>query len=219
MHNKDLQNNPELPTTKQIIRSTKIAAITAIVILVTIVFPAEYGVDLLGIGNVLWLTEMGRIKVSLQEEIDAAENRVIQEEQTNNFIEVIEETDIPLVATGIIEDQNISGDIQNTVKSDTLIVTVWPDKSTELKLDMIEGQTVQYTWTVDVWHINYNIHGEWDLWASHEYGEALKVSSDSWSLTAQFDWKHGWFFRNRFGSDVTITITVTWDYQSFAKLF
>ena len=218
MYNTNEHHTKDLPSTIQLLRSTIIAILVALFILIAFVLPAEYGIDPTGIGGTLWLKEMGRIKVSLQEEIDAEEKRIEQQEKDKNFVEITEEV-LPLMATGVVEDQSTSGDTQSTVKSDTLIVTVWPDKSTELKLDMMEGQTIQYTWAVDVWYINYNIHGEWDLWTSHEYGEALKVSSDSWSLTAKFDGKHGWFFRNRFESDVTITITVTWDYQSFTKLF
>jgi hypothetical protein len=66
---------------------------------------------------------MGRIKVSLQEEIDAEEKRIEQQEKDKNFVEITEEV-LPLMATGVVEDQSTSGDTQSTVKSDTLIVTV-----------------------------------------------------------------------------------------------
>lgn len=40
----------ELPSSKDLLRSTKIALIGAMVILVTIVLPAEYAIDPTGIG-------------------------------------------------------------------------------------------------------------------------------------------------------------------------
>lgn len=52
----------ELPSKKALNRATLIAAAVAAVLLVTVVLPAEYGVDRTGIGRLLGLTEMGRLK-------------------------------------------------------------------------------------------------------------------------------------------------------------
>jgi len=49
----------ELPSSAQLIRSTAIAAASAVAILVTVVLPAEYNIDPTGIGGVLGLAEMG----------------------------------------------------------------------------------------------------------------------------------------------------------------
>ena len=68
MYNTDLPTREELPSSKQLIRSTLIAAGVAIALLITIVLPAEYGTDPSGVGNLLGLTKMGEIKVSLAEE-------------------------------------------------------------------------------------------------------------------------------------------------------
>ena len=59
----------ELPSSAQLIRSTAIAAASAVAILVTVVLPAEYNIDPTGIGGVLGLAEMGEIKTQLAEEI------------------------------------------------------------------------------------------------------------------------------------------------------
>lgn len=56
----------ELPSSAQLIRSTAIAAASAVAILVTVVLPAEYNIDPTGIGGVLGLSEMGRSKPSLR---------------------------------------------------------------------------------------------------------------------------------------------------------
>src|SRR5687768_7059955 len=62
----------ELPSSRTLLRSTAIAAVTALVLLITVVLPAEYGVDPTGIGRVLGLTRMGEIKVALAKEAAAA---------------------------------------------------------------------------------------------------------------------------------------------------
>jgi hypothetical protein len=50
------------------LRSTAIAAVIASAILVTIVLPAEYGIDPTGVGRILGLTQMGEIKMELARE-------------------------------------------------------------------------------------------------------------------------------------------------------
>ena len=65
MYNVKTPSLNELPSLEQLLRSTVIAAITAAVILVTIVLPAEYAIDPTGIGRALNLTQMGEIKQQL----------------------------------------------------------------------------------------------------------------------------------------------------------
>jgi len=45
MYNTDIPSRAELPSTRQLIRSTIIAAVSAVVLLYTVVLPSEYGVD------------------------------------------------------------------------------------------------------------------------------------------------------------------------------
>src|SRR5215212_8537097 len=52
----------ELPTPKALNKATAIAAGVAAVLLVTVVLPAEYGVDPTRVGRLLGLTEMGAMK-------------------------------------------------------------------------------------------------------------------------------------------------------------
>src|SRR5215217_4805172 len=71
MYNTDMPTRAELPTSNQLIRSTLIAAGVAAALLVTIVLPAEYGIDPTGVGRALGLAEMGEIKIQLAEEAEA----------------------------------------------------------------------------------------------------------------------------------------------------
>ena len=63
-------SNPDAPvaqqaTPRQLIRSTLIALAVAVLLLVTAVLPAEYGIDPTGIGRMIGLTQMGEIKTRL----------------------------------------------------------------------------------------------------------------------------------------------------------
>ena len=65
MYNSEMPTRAELPSTRQLIRSTLIAAVSAVVLLYSVVLPSEYGIDPTGLGRVLGLTEMGEIKTRL----------------------------------------------------------------------------------------------------------------------------------------------------------
>ena len=85
MHNGNKPNLDELPTSAQLIKSTIIAAVAAVVILVTIVLPSEYGIDPTGIGKAVGLAEMGEIKVQLAEEAEA--DRLLEIQNTGTVEE------------------------------------------------------------------------------------------------------------------------------------
>ena len=57
MYNTDLPNRAELPSSRQLLRSTAIALVAAGALLITTVLPAEYGIDPTGMGRALGLTQ------------------------------------------------------------------------------------------------------------------------------------------------------------------
>lgn len=71
MYNANIPSNAELPSTAKLIKSTLLALIGAGVLLVTVVMPAEYGIDPTGIGKALGLKQMGDIKHALAHEAEA----------------------------------------------------------------------------------------------------------------------------------------------------
>jgi membrane protein required for beta-lactamase induction len=82
-------SNPQLPpvapsSPRQMLRSVLIALAVALLLLFTVVLPAEYGIDPTGVGRVLGLTRMGEIKVRLAKEAaaDAAADAAAAAEDT-----------------------------------------------------------------------------------------------------------------------------------------
>ncbi|NYT73770.1 hypothetical protein HZU72_15235 [Halomonas sp. QX-2] len=70
MYNTDLPTRAELPSTGKLLRSTLMAVVIAVALLITVVLPAEYAIDPTGAGRLLGLTEMGEIKTQLAEEAE-----------------------------------------------------------------------------------------------------------------------------------------------------
>lgn len=195
MYNTDLPNQNELPTRQQLLRSTIIALIVGATLLVTTVLPAEYGIDPTGVGRVLGLKEMGTIKMQLAEE--AAKHNA---EQAANAAAVI--------ATPEPTPQ----------KSDTTTVTLKPNEGVEYKLEMVKGAKAKYEWTSAGGPVNHNLHTDQPGGASHSYSKGTGVDRDSGEITAVSDGYHGWFWRNRNGNDVTITLKTTGDYKSIKRM-
>ena len=53
MYNSNIPSRAELPSSKQLFRSTVLALVAACFLLVTVVQPSEYGIDPTGIGGSL----------------------------------------------------------------------------------------------------------------------------------------------------------------------
>ena len=73
MYNTDFPAKADLPSTGRLFRSTIIAGVSALAILLTVVLPSEYGIDPTGFGRLTGLTTMGEIKMQLAEEAAADE--------------------------------------------------------------------------------------------------------------------------------------------------
>jgi hypothetical protein len=78
MYNTDFPDRADLPSTAKLLRSTAIAAVAAVAILITIVLPSEYGIDFTGTGRMFGLAEMGQIKMQLAAEAAAEETLTSQ---------------------------------------------------------------------------------------------------------------------------------------------
>ena len=200
MYNSDLPTRAELPSSKQLLRSTIIALIVATILLLTVVLPAEYGIDPTRIGRVLGLTKMGEIKTQLAEE--AARDRAADEVQTA----APQKTDSRPAKPAAGE------------KSDELTVTLKPGEGAEIKLTMTKGAKARYEWRSAGGRVNHDTHGDGPGGATHSFSKGREVETDSGELVAPFDGNHGWFWRNRTDGEVTVTLKVSGEYSSVKRV-
>lgn len=220
MYNTEIPNTTELPTSKQLVRSTLIAATVAAVLLITTVLPAEYGIDPTGAGRFLGLTTMGEIKTSLAEE--AAMDTAVQTETPAPSLTLVKSASAATVPTTV--EQTVAPTVAEPqqptrpVASDKKVFTLKPGEAAEIKLSMKEGAVVSFDWRVKGGAVNFDTHGDAPGLDYYGYNKGRKVMGDSGTLTAAFDGKHGWFWRNRSGSDATITLTTQGDYQLIKRV-
>lgn len=203
MFNAEKPSLDELPSSAQLIRSTAIAAASAVAILVTVVLPAEYNIDPTGIGGILELSEMGEIKAQLAEEAEADRLMELEAENQSSLIE-----DIFGLFVGAAHAQEAE------VWRDETTFSLAPGDSAEWKLVMEEGQTAQYRMLVEGGRVNFDLHG-------HGGGDSVTYEKGRGStgaegeIVAAFDGEHGWFWRNRDSSEATVTVQVRGEYAEF----
>lgn len=206
MHNTDMPTRAELPTTPQLLRSTLIALVTAAVLLVTVVLPAEYAVDPTGVGRMLGLTQMGEIKQQLASEAKA-------EVGTTEPVATVASTAEPDIAPAASPQEPAP-----EAWRDVVTLTLAPDQAAEIKLTMKKGEVAPYEWTASPGHVNSDLHadGAGGLFTSYRKGRA--ETSDAGELTADFDGAHGWYWRNRSAVPVTITLRTNGSYSEIKRV-
>ncbi|SDX69971.1 hypothetical protein SAMN04488041_1137 [Sulfitobacter pontiacus] len=214
MFNAEKPSLNELPTSAQLIRSTAIAAASAAVILVTVVLPAEYDIDPTGIGGVLGLAEMGEIKSQLAAEADADRIKALEEqgalvpqEQSSLM------NDIFSVFVGAAHAEEVPSEPVQEWR-DEITFTLAPGESAEWKLVMEEGQTAEYVMLVDGGRVNFDLHGH-GSGQSETYEKGRGSTGEEGEITAGFAGQHGWFWRNRDKTEVTVTVQVRGEYDEF----
>ncbi|MBN9464941.1 transmembrane anchor protein [Brevundimonas sp.] len=224
MYNANKPTASELPSTGKLLKSTGIAAVIAAGLLVTIVMPAEYGVDPTRVGSVFGLTEMGRIKVSLAAEAEAEEAAAAGTTATAaGPVPALESTPItppatasgPAVAPSGAAPQATAA--QAGTRSDRTVLTLEPNQGAEIKLVMQEGATVRYSWSSSGGRVNYDTHADRPGTSYHGYDKGSEQRVED-TLTAVFTGSHGWFWRNRTGAPVTITLITEGAYSEVKRV-
>jgi hypothetical protein len=200
MFNTDKPTLDELPTTRQLLKSTALAVASAVVLLFAVVLPAEYGVDITGAGRALGLTEMGEIKAELEDELKSdAENH-------------------SSIATPSLLKRLLTFELVTSARAadlwrDELTFTLTPGAYKEVKLKLSSGGSVVFNWEGQGGRVNYDLHAHGDG-QSVTYEKGRGKTGGEGGFTAPFPGNHGWFWRNRDREDITITLQLRGDYEA-----
>lgn len=220
MYNAHRPDLNELPSARQLLRSTLIALACAGILLVTVVMPAEYGIDPTGIGRLLGMTQMGELKATLAEEAAAESAQPV----------LASAPAVPAVPVLRPEPEAIAEPEPVVMAPEPMIatqqhevnLTLKPNQATEIKVEMKQGAEVKFHWTANGGLLNYDIHGDpygapRDFY--HGYGKGTRTPEQQGLLVAAFDGKHGWFWRNRTDKTVQLTLRVEGEYITIEQVF
>ena len=226
-----------LPSSRKLARSTAIAAAVAGLLLITVVLPAEYGVDPTGAGRLLGLKEMGEIKMQLAKEAaaDAAATRATAVGATTAGAAASIATPVPTnppaasptpavpppeASVAATSPSAVPAPV-SSVRTDEISVTLRPNEGKEVKLAMQKGARVNYTWSTDRGVVNYDTHADRTAPPAikyHGYAKGQGKRSDEGVLISAFDGMHGWFWRNRTSQDVTVTLRTNGEYRELKRM-
>ena len=215
MYNSDSPIRAELPSSKQLLRSTILAVVAAIVLLVAVVLPAEYGVDPTGIGRVLRMTEMGEIKQQLAADAaaDAAAAPAVPAKAAD--------TVAAAMATASVAQPPAPAPVAAAAPRiewrDEMPVTLTPGEGTEIKLKMVQGAKAEYSWVVEGGEVNFDTHGD-ASGKSISYKKGRGVGADEGVLEAAFTGNHGWYWRNRGEANVKLILRTRGDYTDIKQM-
>ncbi len=186
------------PSLQRLARTTGVALVVALAILVAFVLPAEYAIDPLGTGRWLGLTDIASPPVNPVEEMRPA--------------------GAPLkpIAKGAI------GEYPADFKLDVYDVTLQPYEYVEYKYHLEQGATLLYSWKASA-PLLQDLHGEreggaTDSGPAEESFDKQDRQEATGSLTAPFAGIHGWYWENPSGTPITIRLTSSGFYGSAVEI-
>ena len=195
------ESNPQPVSRRRITQGTIGAAILAVLVLVTAVLPAEYGIDPTGIGGAFGLTALSQPLRTLEITDVLGGNEEVKEVQIPDFGDPV-----PLPNPDIHQDEG------QPSQTNTMEITIPAEGETEIKTVLRAGKVITYSWQIDHGLVYSDFHGHdpavgnqfWVRYREHQEG-----SGHNGSLTAPFDGEHGWYWVNLTEAPLTVTLTVS----------
>lgn len=190
-------NHDQLPSAMSLIKATVMAIAGALVILVVIVLPAEYGIDPTGLGNQMGLTTLSA------EPADATIKT-----PTSVAVKTSLSSFVPPVWIG-----------SSPYRSDRMSLVLQPGKGAEIKARMTSGENFVFNWKTEGGDVYFDMHGE-KLDAGDEftsYWLERSRSSASGSFEAPFEGTHGWYWKNNGTEPVTVFLEISGFYAALYK--
>ena len=196
----------KLPSSKRLLVSMIAAVFVAALLLVTVVLPAQYGIDPTGAGRLMGLTALSSPGTRTIEITD-----VIGGNEVIRTVEVSDAGDpTPLPNPAVFQQGT------EPTRTDTLQIPIGPDEETEVKVALTAGKMILFSWEVDRGQIYSDYHGHDPALGSQfwvRYREQQEGSGGEGSLVAPFDGEHGWYWVNYNEFPVVVTLTVTGYYD------
>ncbi len=203
--------NQSLNNKRKILKSIILAFFIGTIILLVAVLPAEYGIDLLGTGKLFGFSKLHNKEVEMNKTSTSGLNfkKII-------LNDVGSSTDI----LKPIEANNPPPKQQFLKREDVIKVIVPAKKGIEYKVKMLKYGSMKYEWSTTDQIVFTDFHGEvkQDNPPKDVFYESYTVAYSNnmgGTLTAPFEGKHGWYFKNLIDDDVVVIIKLKGEYELF----
>ncbi|MBL0123617.1 MAG: hypothetical protein IPP88_13095 [Betaproteobacteria bacterium] len=190
------------------LRATVFALAIAAALLVVAILPAEFGIDLTGMGRLLGLTAMGERKAASTSMPIAPPSTVPASPVPNADAAGKEATSRKYATVSALP-----------LRFDEIEVKLAPNGQIEYKALMDEGEMLAFAWDAGGANVKFDFHGEPTAgpdgaFISFEKGTAAKSGG---SLKAPFAGTHGWWWKNPTQKDVVIKLRVSGFYANIKQ--
>lgn len=190
-----MSRSPVLPepaepaSSADLLKATLGAVAVAATLLVTVVLPAEYGIDPTGIGPVLGLHR------------PPAEAPAVGPESPDGGAAA--------AAAGAFHTS------PTPYRTDEMSITLAAGEGAEIKAEMAAGEHLVYTWTATGNGVDVDMHGEAanGQGGDRSYQQGEFQTSGHGAFAAPMAGNHGWFWQNLNDDPVTVTVKTAGFYR------
>jgi len=183
----------DVPSARQLAVTTATALLVAAVILVTIVLPAEYGIDPLRTGAALGLNALSAQPVKAEAPPNGS-----------TMFKPVLEGPVAHYAAGF--------------KTDTAEFQLDPYEYLEYKYRLDKDASMMFRWNASG-DVKHDFHGDPDEKGAKEQSYDKRARREGYgSFTAPFSGIHGWFWENTGSHRITIRIQSTGFYASAVEI-
>jgi hypothetical protein len=188
---------PKLASARSIALASVAALLAAGVVFVTIVLPAEYGIDPLGTGRLLGLAAIA--------EPPAQEAAIAF--KTDDVGSVLP------VRDGAVTHYAVPFNVNSTV------LTIGPNAFVEFKYHMAKDASLEFTWEASG-AVEHDNHSEPDTYPDDPAisFDKRNVQKASGTIVAPFTGLHGWYWRNLSDTPITVKVTAAGFYDYAVEL-
>lgn len=187
----------DLPSPMRLVRATLTAAALAGALLVTVVLPAEYGIDPTGLGRATGLYRAPGAAVEPLPEGAASD------------------AGAGAAAAG-------AGSLFKSTtpyRTDEMSLTLAPGEGAEIKAQMNAGERLVFSWTSSGGGVDVDMHGEAadKTGGDRSYWTGEFEAGGHGAFEAPMAGNHGWFWQNLNDTPVTITVKTSGFYRRLFK--
>jgi hypothetical protein len=204
----------EVPSLRKLLTATGIALIVAVAVLVAFVLPAEYGIDPLGTGRALRLTDLANAAAqparapTLSPAGGSAMEVRAETAKIDPVLEPSATGDAPTVKNTFIAQRR-------PFQFDSREYTLAPGEGMEIKYNMRKGAGLTYSWTASA-TLFYEFHGEpdakpagkegTDYYESYDLDDKKGKTESHGTFLAPSTGIHGWFWENKSDKPVNLKL-------------
>ena len=180
-----------VPSARRLVTATATAIVVAGIVLVTVILPAEYGIDPLGTGRALGLSALAG-GTATEEPVPPPQGEKVMPVQEGPF--------------ALYPAQ---------FKVDSRELVLGPYEYIEYKYHLEKGAVMLFSWRASG-DVKHDFHGDPEgqpSTAAQSFDARARRQADG-SFVAPFTGIHGWFWENLGGETITVRVTTSGFYPS-----